>query len=212
MIILILGPLGSGKGTQAKRLARSFNLHFISMGDLLRQAAQKDDEIDKLINEKGKLVPAYTTYKILKGYLDDNKITDNIIFDGYPRMVQQYEFLREWLEESGKKIDLAIVLEVSEKESMRRLSGRREDPKTGRIYNINTSPKPGPKVDVKRLIRRDDDQPEAIKARLKWYQTDVVPLIKRLEEEGIKVKRIDGERPVEKIQADLFKLLERAAK
>lgn len=212
MIILILGPLGSGKGTQAKRLAKRFDLHFISMGDLLRRAAEKNDEIDELINKKGKLVPAYTTYKILKDYLDDNKITDDIIFDGYPRMVQQYEFLKEWLEKGDKEIDLAIVLEVSEEESVRRLSGRREDSKTGRIYNLNTSPKPGPEVDVKKLIRRDDDQPGAIKARLKWYQTDVVPLIKRLEEEGVEVKRVNGEQSVEKIQVDLFKLLERVVR
>ncbi len=212
MIILILGPLGSGKGTQAKRLAKRFNLHFISMGELLRKAAQKDDEIDRLINEKGKLVPAHTTYEILRDYLDNNQITDNVIFDGYPRMIEQYGLLKKWLKENRKKIDLAIVLEVSEEESVRRLSGRREDPKTGKIYNLNTSPKPGPEVDVKNLIQRDDDQPEAIKARLKWYQTDVVPLIRRLEEEGVKVKRINGERPIEKIRADLFKLLERVVK
>lgn len=209
MILLILGPSGSGKGTQAKKLAKKYDLHFISMGSLLRDAAKESKEINQVINKKGKLVPAYTTFRILKDYLDKKGLKDNIILDGYPRMIKQYEFLKTWLKEVGRSIDIAFVLEIGEEEVYKRLSGRRMDPKTGKIFNLNTFPKPGPDIDVSKLVQREDSKKEAIEERLGWYKNDVLPLIKALEEdEKVQLERVDGERDIEEIQKELVKIVE----
>lgn len=208
MNILILGSSGSGKRTQAKMLADKFNLHYVEMGNLLREAAKKNPAIDERINKQGQLVSAEEAFSTLKEYLEKKSWKDNIIFDGYPRMVKQHQLLKEWLTEKGKKVDLAIELEISEKESIRRLSARRTDPKTGKIYNLVTAPKPDSEIDVKSLIQRDDDKPEAIKVRLDWYQENVAPLIEILEKEGV-LEKVDGERPIDEIQKDLVALVEK---
>ncbi|OGM29566.1 hypothetical protein A2630_01075 [Candidatus Woesebacteria bacterium RIFCSPHIGHO2_01_FULL_44_10] len=208
MIIVVLGPQGSGKGTQAKLLAQKYNLKVISMGDLLRAASKADEGINEIVNKKGGLVPPETTYSVLIEYLKANEINDNFILDGFPRMVEQYELFKTWLVEKGKQIDIVIVLDISEEESIRRLSGRRTDPVGGKIYNLDTSPKPGPEVDVASLVQRDDDKPEAIRQRLNWYKTDVLPLIGHLREANVKVVEIDAARSVDAIQADLIAFLE----
>lgn len=205
MNILLVGPQGSGKGTQARILVEKFNLYYFESGAYLRKMAESNPDIKKMLNE-GKLVPDKEFTSYLAAYLDDKNLYDNILFDGFPRTVSQYEFFKKWLTDKEVSLDLTILLEISEQETLRRLSSRRQDPVTGKIYNLITEPPPS-EIDTNTLIQRDDDKPEAIKKRLELFREQTEPLITRLREES-EVIEVDGERPVEAISADLIKLVE----
>jgi len=205
MNILIIGPQGSGKGTQARILIEKFNLYYFESGAYLRKMAETHPELKKLLNE-GKLVPDKEFTSYLSAYLDDRNIYDNILFDGFPRTVFQYEFFKNWLKDKEVSLDLTIVLQISEEETLRRLTARRQDPVSGKIYNLVTEPPP-PEIDASKLIQRDDDKPDAIKKRLELYKEQTEPLVVRLKEES-EVIEIDGERPVKVIADDLIKLVE----
>ncbi len=205
MNILLIGPQGSGKGTQARILVEKFNLYYFESGAYLRKMAESNPDIKKMLNE-GKLVPDKEFTSYLAAYLDDQNLYDNILFDGFPRTVSQYEFFKKWLTDRKVSLDLTILLKISEKETLRRLSARRQDPATGKIYNLITEPPPSD-IDVTKLIQRDDDKPEAIKKRLELFREQTEPLIIRLREES-EVIEVDGERPIETISDDLIKLVE----
>ena len=206
MNIIILGPLGSGKGTQARLIAEKLNLFYFESGKFLRQLAKKDSSIDERINKKGELLPDEEMFSLLAKHIEDNNPTrENLLLEGYPRSVKQYELLKEWLAEKSQQIDKTIFLEISEKESIRRTSARKIDRKTGKIYNLITNP-PGPDVDTNNLYQRPDDKPEAIKKRLDWFKDSVLPLADVFEKEGI-LERVDGERPIKTILEDILSRL-----
>ena len=205
MNILLVGPQGSGKGTQARILVEKFNLYYFESGAYLRKMAESNSDIKKMLNE-GKLVPDKEFTSYLAAYLDDQNLYDNILFDGFPRTVSQYEFFKKWLTDKEVSLDLTILLKISEQETLRRLSSRRQDPVTGKIYNLITEPPPS-EIDINTLIQRDDDKPEAIKKRLELFRDQTEPLIARLREES-EVIEVDGERPIEVISDDLIKLAE----
>lgn len=204
MILLVLGPQGSGKGTQAKRLADEFGLFYFDAGAFLRKIAKTNPKIDEIVNKRGLLVPDGEMFGIVRDALGDK--VDNLVLDGYPRSVSQFELLSKWLSERGRRVTKAIYLKVGERESVRRLSGRRIDPQTGKVYNLLTN-KPGPEVDETRLIQREDDRPEAILERLAIYRSTTEPLIKKLREDGILVE-VDGEKSIDEVYAEIKKIVE----
>jgi adenylate kinase len=206
MNIIVLGPLGSGKGTQARLIAKELNLFYFESGKFLRELAKNDFSIDERINKKGELLPDEEMFSLLTRHIEDkNPTRENLLLEGYPRSVKQYELLKEWLAEKSQQISNAIFLEISEKEVMRRTSARRIDRKTGKIYNLITNP-PSSDVDTKNLYQRPDDKPEAIKKRIDWFKDSVLPLVDVLEKEGI-LDRVDGERPIEIIFKDILSRL-----
>jgi adenylate kinase len=140
--------------------------------------------------------------------LDSQNLYDDIIFDGFPRSIGQYIFLKNWFKEKGVKIDLGIVLTISEVETLKRLTARRLDPSTGKIYNLITEPPP---VGVNRqdLIQRDDDKPEAIKRRLDLYKKVTEPLVSELRKDT-RVVEVNGARPIEVIAKDLEDLIRKS--
>jgi len=204
MNILFLGQQGSGKGTQARLLTAKFGFHYFESGAYLRRVAEKNEAVRKTL-EEGKLVLDEEMTSYLTAFLDQQNLYDNIVFDGFPRTLTQYDFLKSWLTSRGVKLDLVIVLTISDEETVRRLSTRRTDPETGGIYNFITNPPPAG-VDVSRFIQRDDDKPEAIKERLNLYKERTEPLIAELKKET-KVVEINGERPIEVIASDLEKFV-----
>jgi adenylate kinase len=186
-----------------------FDFFYFESGAYLRRMAETHPDLKKTL-DAGKIVPDKEFTSYLAAYLDSQNLYDNIIFDGFPRTVTQYEFFKNWLADKHVRIDLVIDLTVSEKVTIERLSARRMDPATGKIYNLITD-KPPADVDKKTLIQREDDKPEAIKKRLAWYRSDVEPLIELLKRET-EVVEVDGERPVDVISRDLVKLVEERMK
>lgn len=202
MNILLIGPQGSGKGTQARLLVEKLGFYYFESGEFLRKIAEKNEKVREMLSG-GTFVPDKEMVSYVTAYLDEEGIYDNILFDGFPRSIVQYDFLKSWLSDKKVTVDLVLVLIISEEETIRRLSSRRQDSKTGKIYNLITDPPP-PDIDTEVLIQRNDDKPDAIKKRLGWYQDLVVPLIAKLKKET-KVVELNGERPIEEIQTDLVK-------
>ncbi|MFI5241268.1 MAG: adenylate kinase family protein [Microgenomates group bacterium] len=205
MNILLLGPQGSGKGTQARLLCEKYGFFYFESGAYLRKIAENNPELKKYLAE-GKLVPDEEMTSYLAALFDEKNLYDDIIFDGFPRTLSQYNFWRNWLTQKEVSIDLVVVLEIEEEETIRRLTARRMDPTTGEIYNLITDPPPA-EVDADKLVQRDDDKPDAIKVRLNLYKERTEPLISELGKDS-KVVKVDGARPVEEIQTDLVGLIE----
>ncbi|MBI2066312.1 nucleoside monophosphate kinase [Candidatus Woesebacteria bacterium] len=208
MNIIILGPQASGKGTQAKLLSEGLGLFYFESGNFLREKAERDPRIDEIINKRGELLPDEETFNLVRDYLKEKVPTlDNFILDGYPRSLKQYQLLIDWLKEEGKKIDLAILLNISDQEAVRRLSARVVCEKCGSVYNLITNPPPGGKCQCGgNLTQRPDDRPEAIEKRLQTYHATTAPLIEVLKKDGILVE-VDGERPIAVISDDLLKIV-----
>lgn len=201
MNIILLGPQGSGKGTQARLLVEKFGFFYFESGTFLREIAQTNKHVREML-DSGSFVPDEEMASFVTAFLDEKGIVDNILFDGFPRSVRQLAVLKAWLAQRKTKIDLAFVLQIDEKETIRRLSARRADPKTEKIYNLITDPPPA-SLDKSSLVQREDDTPPAIKKRLGWYKEQVMPLIAELKEE-IEVIELDGERPIAQIHEEIY--------
>lgn len=209
MNILLIGPQGSGKGTQARLLCDKYGFFYFESGAYLRRMAETHPDIKEMLNE-GKLVPDKEMTSYLAAYLDSQNLYDDIIFDGFPRTVTQYNFFKSWLTDKHVKMDLGIVLNITEEETIRRLSARRFDPATGKIYNLITEPPPAD-VDAGKLIQREDDKPEAIKKRLELYRSQTAPLIAELKKDTTVVE-MDGAQPIEVIFNDITRLIDERMK
>ena len=166
---------------------------------------EKYPAIKKTMDE-GELVPDIEFTSYLTAYLDNQNLYDDIIFDGFPRTLPQYNFLKNWLKDKNVKINLVLIIEISDKESIRRLVQRRLDPITGNIYNLVTDPPPEG-FDLSKLVTRGDDQPAGIKRRLKIYRDRTQILIEELKKET-KVIEVDGERSVGSIHNNISKIID----
>lgn len=208
MNIILQGPQGSGKGTQAELLVQALGLNYFEAGKILRSIAASANEHSESIGSalnSGNLVPDEFMRLIAWDFVNKHDKTKGFIFDGYPRSVAQYEHLQDMLRKFNQKIDFVISIEISTEETVRRLSARRMCTKCGEIYNLVTK---APKNEIcdtcgGELIQRADDQPEAIQKRLEIYRAQTHPVFEKAVEEGIGVE-IDGERPIEVIHHDIL--------
>jgi len=212
MNILLIGPQGSGKGTQAEILLKRSGLFYVEMGGILREAAKNNQTIDRLINVEGKLVPDDIAFSLVIEKIEKEiPEKDNILFDGFPRSVAQYEMLSTWLLGFGKKIDVAILIDISDDESIRRLSARRKCADCGKIWNLVTEPQP-PSPDKCEcggdLKQRKDDTPEAIKERLSAYHAVTDKLVSLLREKDVLMK-VDGTKPIDEVTKDIVEGLDK---
>jgi adenylate kinase len=204
MNIIVLGPPGSGKGTQSKRLTKELGMDYFSTGDFARKMAEYNPRIKNIV-EGGGLIPEEEMTRYVYKYLEENfDDLTNILFDGFPRFVTQYEFLTKWLKEKGSEKIITISLDLKDEVVINRLSSRRICEDCGKEYNLVTNPPKGDTCECGgKLVARADDNPESIKERLLVYKVNVEPLIKHVEDEGNLVK-INGDRPIEVITKDIL--------
>lgn len=203
MNIVLLGAPGSGKGTQAEFISKEFGLRYFQAGKLARELAEKDPRIARIINS-GKLIPEGLMTSYVGRYLEEHYSDgENILFEGYPRFVTQFQELVSWLSARGKKVDMVISLDVSEKVAVERISSRRICGKCGEVYNLITNAPPSGSCRCGgELVQREDDQPEAIKVRFEYYRKNTAQLIKYAEDEGI-LFRVNGELEIDEIKNEL---------
>lgn len=207
MNIILLGPQGSGKGTQAELLVAKFGFNHFEAGKILRSIANSDNPNAAIVKQAidgGGLVSDELVRLIAWDFISKHNKNQGFIFDGYPRSIDQYEHLKDMLAKSGQKITTVINIEIPESETVRRLSARRTCTKCGEVYNLITSPPPSGKCKCGgELVLRDDDQPPAIKRRLAIYRSQTHPVFERAVAEGIGIE-IDGLRPIAVIHLDIL--------
>jgi adenylate kinase len=207
MRIVLLGPQGAGKGTQAQRISEGVGARHISTGDLVRAEIGSGSELGEMIkdyNDRGELVPDEIIVEMMRPYLEE---ADSWILDGFPRNLTQADLLDQMLAEIDAELDAAVALEAPDEALIERLSGRRVSEATGRIYHVdydpppeNTGEDPGP------FIQRKDDTEEVLRRRLKIYHEHTEPLKDYYAERGILVT-VDATRPIPEVTTAILESL-----
>lgn len=196
--LILLGPPGSGKGTQGERLQEDFRLPYYATGDILRAAVRDETELGKTAQQymdRGDLVPDEVIIGVIGERVEGPEAADGFILDGFPRTVGQAEALGTEMDGLGRSITAALLIDVGDDEVVRRLGGRRTCVKNGHVFHAEFDPPKNEGVcDVcgARLIVRDDDKPEVIRHRLETYHDKTKPLVDYYEQRGL-LKRVDGE-------------------
>jgi adenylate kinase len=210
--LVLLGPPGSGKGTQGERLQEDFRLPYWATGDILRAAVTDGTEIGKKAKEymdAGDLVPDEVIIGVIADRLGSEEAGDGFILDGFPRTVPQAEALDAKVKELGRELTAAILIDVPEEEVIRRLSGRRTCKEKGHVFHVDFDPPKKEGVcDVcgGELVVRDDDRPEVVKHRLEQYSEKTEPLIDHYEKQGV-LHRVDGAKDPAEVEEQIHALL-----
>jgi adenylate kinase len=216
IFVVLLGPPGVGKGTQANIIAASSGLAHISSGDLFRENMKNGTELGKLAQSyinRGELVPDDVTIGMIRERLTKADCLGGAILDGFPRTTVQADALDRLLAEFGGKVDHVPYIPASEAVLVDRLSGRWTCRAEGHIYHQkNNPPKVAGKCDLdgSDLYQREDDKSETVVRRIQVYYTQTAPLIKYYRDRGL-LTEIDGSQPIEKVTADLLALLGKKA-
>lgn len=195
--LILLGPPGSGKGTQGERLQEDFRLPYYATGDILRAAVNEGTDLGqtaKQYMDDGGLVPDEVIIGVIGERVEDPEAADGFILDGFPRTIGQADALGEEMDKLGRSVTAVVLIDTGDDEVQRRLGGRRTCAKNGHIFHVEFDPPKNEDVcDVcgARLIVRDDDKPEVIAKRLKTYHEQTEPLVDYYEERGL-LKRVDG--------------------
>jgi adenylate kinase len=206
--LVLLGPPGAGKGTQAERLVTDFGLPYYATGNILRAAIEEESELGREAKEyvdRGDLVPDELICRVIEERLDSGEADDGFLLDGFPRTTPQAEMLERALDDRGRSLTAVLLIEVSDDEVVRRLSGRRTCVKSGHVYHVEFDPPKNEGVcdqDGSRLIQRDDDKPETIRNRLAVYHQQTEQLIAWYEDKGL-LRRFDGSRTPDDVHAHI---------
>ena len=206
MVVILLGPPGVGKGTQAVRLADSVGWEHVSTGDLLRAARRDGTELGLKAQgfmDVGELVPDDLILDLVREHLGGVPPEAGILFDGFPRTTAQADGLGEVLSEVGRRVDGVILFEAPDEELIGRLSGRRSCPECGAVYNVHFSPSATEGVCDRcggALVHRADDEPDTVRRRLEVYEELTAPLIAYYEQHDAELRRVAADRPVDEVQ------------
>lgn len=212
MRLILLGPPGAGKGTQAQNIKDALNIVHISTGDIFRKNIKEETELGKEVKgylEKGELVPDELTTRIVWDRLDQDDCKDGFLLDGFPRTLNQAKALDEGLKERSLELDWVINIDVDAKVLVKRLSGRRVCENCGASYHIdNNPPQENGKCDLcgKNVIQRDDDKEETVKNRIDVYNNSTKVLIDYYEKQG-KIKNFDGTKAIDEISKEILDAL-----
>jgi adenylate kinase len=207
--LILLGPPGAGKGTQAERLRDDFGIPHISTGDILRAQVTEGTELGgeaKRYMDAGELVPDDVIIGMITQRIAEGDARDGFLLDGFPRNRQQAEALNEALERLDRRLTAVLLIEVPDEEVVRRLAGRRVCIKNpSHIYHVDFDPPKHEGVcdqDGARLIQRDDDKEETIRRRLEVYHSQTEPLVDFYDEAGL-LRRFDGRRSPDEVHAHI---------
>jgi adenylate kinase len=198
--LILLGPPGAGKGTQAERLVEDFDLPYYATGDILRAAVKEESDLGKEAKgymDKGDLVPDELICRVIMDRIDKPEAADGFLLDGFPRTTKQAEVLEDALKSRDRRLTAALLVDVDDDEVVRRLSGRRVCTKNGHLYHVEFDPPKNEGVcdqDGSKLVQRDDDKPDTVKHRLEVYHDQTSPLVDRYEDQNL-LRRFDGKRP-----------------
>ncbi|MCR5833762.1 MAG: adenylate kinase [Selenomonadaceae bacterium] len=211
MQLLMMGPPGAGKGTQAAKLVKQFKIPQISTGDMFRAAVKEGTELGKQAKacmEAGKLVPDEVTIGIVRERLAKDDCKGGFILDGFPRTVEQADALTKILNELGKKLTRVLNIHVPAEDLIERAVGRRICKKCGATYHVKFNPPKGANCDEcgGELYQRGDDNEETMKNRLGVYEASTRPLIDYYKIAGVYTE-IDGRQPIDKVTEDLVNVL-----
>jgi adenylate kinase len=207
--VIFLGPPGSGKGTQAKELAKAYGIPHLSTGDMLREHVSKGTTLGlkaKPIMERGELVPDSLVLEMVAERIERPDCSHGFVFDGFPRTVTQARYLGELLKQHGFKQPFVLHLVIGSSVLMRRLTGRRTCKVCGEIYNVYERP---PKVegicdkDGGELLQRPDDREDVIRERLHAYEKQTAPLVQYYRRLGL-LHDIDADKSFEEVKREMF--------
>ena len=214
MKIILLGPPGAGKGTQAEIICKNFSIPHISTGDMLREAIANETTIGKQAKEimdAGNLVPDKVIISLVKERIENDDCKNGYLFDGFPRTIPQADAL----ENQEIFIDIVLELTIEDKLIINRMSGRRIHQPTGRSYHLEFNPPKEDGIDDftgERLIQREDDKPETVKNRLEVYREQTNPLIvyyrSKSVQTDLKYIEIDGSRAMDEVSSQIKTALE----
>jgi adenylate kinase len=206
MKVILIGPPGAGKGTQAQFICEAFGIPQISTGDMLRSAVQQGSPLGqrvKAVMDSGALVSDDIIIELVKERIVDEDCAEGFLFDGFPRTIPQAEALSD----AGVSIDFVVEITVPDEEIVKRMSGRRVHPQSGRVYHVDFNPPKVAGVDDQtgeELIQREDDREETVRERLAVYHQQTHPLVnfyqQKAQSDELSYLRVDGQGDVHEIQ------------
>jgi len=216
MNLILMGPPGAGKGTQAALLARRLNIPHISTGDMFRQAMEQGTELGlkaKRFMEEGKLVPDEVTIGIVKERLQQADCERGFLLDGFPRTVAQADALKDLLASLSRRLHAVLNIEVRRETLLKRMTGRLVCRQCGATYHEEFGPPAQPGVCDQcggEVYRRSDDTGATAEKRLSVYEEQTAPLIEYYRQEGL-LRSIDGEQDVEQVFAEICRIIKEEA-
>jgi len=208
MILLFLGASGSGKDTQARNLVKDYGFLNIGSGEMLRLFIKKNNSLGRLVKKYvncGNLVPDKMFWEVVSAYIKKSSKRSNVVYQGFVRKVSQIEILDTILRKEGRTIDKVVYFDLSVGEAIKRLSKRRICPRCNEIYDLEDKKPEKPGIcdnDGVRLIQREDDKPDAIRRRMKFYTSNIEQILAIYKERGILVK-VDASRNIFEVYDEL---------
>ena len=212
MDIILFGPPGAGKGTQAEAVSGALGIPHVATGDIFRRHLRDRTELGLLARQymdAGQLVPDEVVVRIVATRLEEDDARGGVLFDGFPRTVPQAEMLARWLQDHGRRIDAVIELVVADEEIVSRLSGRRTCVNCGASYHIVVNPPVKEGVCDRcggEVVQREDDREETVRARLETYHRETAPVLAWLKTHAM-VHSVDGSQSIERVREEILAAL-----